>query len=226
LAAGVFGVTGHPDLVYPSNDGGQVGLLEYKATGFSAGVNYQTGFDNSSVDIGDFNGDGSSDVVEGHMAPLSTNSHLKISVSLNNGKGAFYPAIKTTGPLSNENAAVLVAAGDFSNDGKFDVAFSYVDPGNGATHIGVMLGHGDGTLTLTTANYVLPDTIGSPQKMLSGDFNKDGKLDLVAGCGVEICLLVGHGDGTFAAPVQISTGTATNLGSLAGIAIGDVNHDG
>jgi hypothetical protein len=226
IAAGVFGTTGRPDLVYPSDEGqvGQVALLEYKFTGFSAAINYQTGFANSSLDTGDFNGDGSSDIVEGHSAPLNTTSHCMISVSLNNGKGAFYPPTKTIGPISSFNGSIFVAAGDFNGDGKLDVAFTYLDPANQTSYIGVMLGHGDGTLTLTSASYTL--SIGGPQKLFAADFNKDGKLDLITGCGYQLCLLLGNGDGTFAAPVQISTGTNANDEPVNTIAIGDINHDG
>jgi len=51
----------------------------------------------------------------------------------------------------------------------------------------------------------------------TADFNGDGKLDLVVG-GDTVSILLGNGDGTFQAPVDLGVG--------GGVAIGDFNGDG
>ena len=64
-----------------------------------------------------------------------------------------------------------------------------------------------------------------PVVTVSGDFNRDGKLDLaVAGVlpGTNyISVLLGKGDGTFRTPVNYNVGNAPNS-----IAVGDFNQDG
>lgn len=57
--------------------------------------------------------------------------------------------------------------------------------------------------------------------LVAGDFNGDGKLDLAAGAGTSIALLLGNGDGTF----QVSS-FATTAQSVGAFAVGDFNHDG
>ncbi len=64
---------------------------------------------------------------------------------------------------------------------------------------------------------------GSPTYTVSGDFNMDGKLDLIASNsnGI-ISFLAGNGKGGFAAPVTITQPNST----AAQIAVGDFNFDG
>jgi FG-GAP-like repeat/Abnormal spindle-like microcephaly-assoc'd, ASPM-SPD-2-Hydin len=67
-------------------------------------------------------------------------------------------------------------------------------------------------------------TVGSnPFQVAEGDFNGDGKLDVVVSnySGTTISVLLGHGDGTFATQVTYSVGS-----SPFGIAVADLNGDG
>ena len=57
--------------------------------------------------------------------------------------------------------------------------------------------------------------------LVQGDFNKDGKPDLVLG-GSTLQLRLGNGDGTFQAPITISSGNDT----IQDMAAADVNQDG
>src|ERR1035437_3155166 len=57
-----------------------------------------------------------------------------------------------------------------------------------------------------------------------GDFNGDGKLDLVvnnAGSAGTVSVLLGNGDGTFQAPINSAAGTASRS-----LVVGDFNGDG
>lgn len=97
---------------------------------------------------------------------------------------------------------------DFNGDGKLDVAMSvYAD--NGFSVV-VALGNGDGTFQLPVQYYCSGNCID----ILSGDFNNDGKLDLVDGDSI----LLGNGDGTFQ--------SAQALGQVGAILAGDFNEDG
>ena len=82
-----------------------------------------------------------------------------------------------------------------------------------------LLGKGDGTFTAAPS----PATGKSPNGIVVGDFNGDGKLDLaVANEGSNsLTILLGNGDGTFRAAASPATG-ATPFGLVAG----DFNGDG
>jgi hypothetical protein len=81
--------------------------------------------------------------------------------------------------------------------------------------VGAYLGKGDGTFTLA-------GTIAmNSGNLVLGDFNHDGKLDVASSSGQ---LALGNGNGTFQAPVSISS--TPPIQGINGIAAGDVNNDG
>jgi hypothetical protein len=72
-----------------------------------------------------------------------------------------------------------------------------------------------------TANHY---NVGSaPNSIAAGDFNADGHQDLAVTNfnGNDVSILIGNGDGSFAAPVNYTTGI-----SPSAVAIGDFNGDG
>lgn len=85
-------------------------------------------------------------------------------------------------------AAQFGWTGDFSHNGKLDLAFANYGIGAAA----VLLGNGDGTFQ-SANNYPAG---GSAQVTIIGDFNRDGNLDLAVPGGPGLVLL-GRGDGTF-----------------------------
>src|SRR5260221_5166637 len=117
----------------------------------------------------DFNGDGKMDLA------TTNGTNGGITIRLGKGDGSFLPPV-TYHPRYHYNAIV---AGDFNGDGKVDLAVSlpYLCPGCGGYPsylLYVFLGAGDGTFTLATPPrnfYGLP--------LAAGDFNGDGKLDLI-----------------------------------------------
>lgn len=83
-----------------------------------------------------------------------------------------------------------------------------------------MLGNGDGTFQ-TKKDFPAGS---APQSIAAGDFNLDGRPDLVVAndfSGSTVALLLGNGDGTFQSPTTYATGPFP-----CSIAVGDLNLDG
>jgi FG-GAP-like repeat/FG-GAP repeat/IPT/TIG domain len=113
---------------------------------------------------------------------------------------------------------VSVAAGDFNGDGKLDLAVANVGGSVGA--VSILLGNGEGTFQ-PAVNY---DAGSTPDSVAIGDFNGDGKLDLVVAnhLGATVSVLLGNGDGTFQSAVAYPTGGA----NPSSVVVGDFNGDG
>ena len=212
VAVGDFNGDGKPDLAVSSGIAKQVTVLLGNGDGtFRASVNYATSDYPVDLVIGDFNGDGKLDIA-------ATDFSGGVDVLLGNGDGTFQ-APHTT-PLGS-NASYLTAA-DFNHDGKLDLAV-VVGSGGFKESVTVLLGNGDGTFT-AGASYPLSENLSL---IVAADLNLDGKPDLVitgsphGGFAPAVTVMLGNGDGTFAAP--INSGTAAGPSAPA---VADFNGDG
>jgi hypothetical protein len=157
------------------------------------------------VAVGDFNGDGVSDIA-------SVNVNATVSVLIGQGNGTFVTG-STPAVGANSNS---LAVGDFNDDGKYDIATANT---NSAGTVSVLLGSGTGTFTAAASPAVGP----SPNAISVGDFDGDGIQDLVtANSGVPgtVSVLTGNGNGTFTA-----RSTPPTTGNAQGLAVGDFNGD-
>jgi hypothetical protein len=141
--------------------------------------------------------------------------------SLTNPAGAATIGFKPAVNYPVGTAPRAVAPGDFNDDGKTDLAVANSgDAGGGDDgNVSILLGNGDGTFQ--AANNIAAGK--NPVSVAVGDFNGDGRLDLVvANHGNNtVSVLLGNGNGTFQAHVDYATGTGPNS-----VAIGDFNGDG
>lgn len=212
MVSGDFNGDGKLDLAATTLNGISIFLGNGDGT-FQAPVNYAYGAGQAPFAIlaADFNGDGKLD-----LAFTLTLSSSDVAISLGNGDGTFQPPAEfPAGTLPYEGGAL--AAGDFNNDGKLDLAVADFQ----GLQVSVLLGNGDGTLGAAT-QFAVP---GDPQDVAIGDFNRDGKLDSAVTSNLAkssgVCVLLGNGDGTFRPAVGYQTTAAVYKVSVA-----DFNSDG
>jgi uncharacterized protein (TIGR03437 family) len=119
-------------------------------------------------------------------------------------------------PTGGEPKAVAIA--DFNNDGKKDLAVV----NRGSHTVSILLGDGAGNFAAAT-NFSTGDTFSEPFALAVGDFNNDGKSDVVVSKqNVHvISLLLGNGNGGLSTPTDFSVGE-----NPATFAVGDFNGDG
>ena len=163
-----FNGDGKPDAAVPSGFGFSI-LRGDGAGGFAQPVHYITA-NASSVAVSDFNGDGKADLA---LVPEEQNG--KVSVVLGDGAGGFGLAKSfTVGFFPSD-----VTAGDFNGDGKPDLAVANARQfgGTGVSPSSVSVLLGDGAGNFGPAATLAADR--SPRRIIAGDFNADGLIDLV-----------------------------------------------
>jgi len=153
---------------------------------------------------GDFNGDGRLDLA-------ATFAGGQLAVLPGNGDGSFGSPISTQVTTDTSAQLAYLAAGDFTGDGKLDVAVSLTN--SSTSSVAVLIGNGDGSFQAP----VIYPMLGN-RDIVAVDLNHDGILDLV-GDGAALSVLLGNRDGTF----QPEDVTPMAIVSLV---VGDFNGDG
>jgi subtilisin family serine protease len=142
----------------------------------------------------------------------------------NDGTGHFGRQQITSYNSNQLNSNIgAIGVGDFNNDGKLD--FVLVTAMGTESQVVFFKGNGDGTFQLGSG-VALNEAVAASLVFI-GDFNRDGRLDVLVwmgggGVGVQgqnVYELLGNGDGTFAAPKLI-------LPNFGYFGMADLNHDG
>jgi hypothetical protein len=154
--------------------------------------------------VGDFNRDGSQDLV---VANSASNG---VSILLASGAASFAAVTN----FSVGTNPVAVAVGDFNGDGKEDLAVANLDSNN----VSILLGDGAGSFG--PASNLVAGT--NPVWVTVGDFNGDGRQDLAVANSnsATVSVFLGNGSGGFAAAANFAAGPAPSS-----VAVGDFNGD-
>jgi hypothetical protein len=210
MGVGDLNGDGKLDLVVQGDEGATTVLLGSGDGTFVIGASLttQTGI---SMAVADYNNDGNAD--------LAVGSASGVSVYPGAGDGSF--GAGTTG-LSGI-AVGQMSAGDWNGDGVADLAV--IDPGTDL--VSMLLGNGDGTFTAQAPVVSFARNTADIPGIGVGDFNGDGRLDLVLSISAPgydgISFFAGQGDGTFTPQVAAENPLAPALGVVA---LGDFNGDG
>ncbi len=209
ISSADFNGDGRLDIVVGNFDGSLQTLINTGGGYFSASIGTPLVSSVTSVVVGDFNHDGKMDI-----AASGTHTNEGVSVLMGNGDGSFSsPVLYNAG-----SSPTALALGDLNGDGVLDLVVANDNPNVQGT-VSVLLGKGNGTF-------------GSPQSFAAGrqttsvavgDFNLDGKVDVVATNFLSggVTVFLGNGDGTLQNPVSYRTGSGPRS-----IAVGDLNADG
>jgi hypothetical protein len=184
-------------------------------------VNFNTGNAPSPIDflLADFRNLGKPDLLV--LESDDEQGSPAFDFSPNTGGGQFGVPRRT--PI-NLGSVVSMTSGDFNGDGKLDVvaAGGSSAPGS-AFSLYFFQGNADGSFGQGSGTPFPSRVLSSGSLiMYAGDFNKDGKLDVLVGDGVangNAYEFLGNGDGTFE-PGKI---VLANIGYFA---VADLNHDG
>jgi len=166
-----------------------------------------------SIAIADVNHDGKPDILV-----VNTGSQT-LSVLLGDGKGEFHLA---PGPLTPTGAGPNdIALGDFNRDGNLDL----VIPNTGTPYLTILLGDGKGGFKPSPHSPFATQSSPHVHGVAAGDFNGDGKLDVVTDSWGhnQILMFLGDGAGNLILP-----GRAFNTGKrpYQRLRSADFNKDG
>jgi hypothetical protein len=210
------------------NGGGNLDLVVTRGTGASARIEthlgngaFAFGLGTSQLvgggaggphglEVADFNQDGRVDAL---VAAQEVN---RVRIFFGNGTGAFSGVRSEMTPVAPSG----VAAGDFNRDGLVDILV-----GQGSTNqVLALMAEKQGTgQTFYSPEFLAAST--DARGLTPGDFNRDGKPDLVvANAGNDsVSFFRGNGNGTFASGLSFSTGAGTRP---RWVSAGDFDNDG
>lgn len=200
-----FNKDGKPDIAINNWNDHQVSIFINNGTGGFDAPKYFEISTSEYMTVFDGDHDGNLDIVY--------TTGQSFNLLLGDGTGNFG---KYAYPLSASGFSNCLA-GDFNGDGKTDIAF--IKPGRNRGGIGIALANAG-------SGYTTPQYLGAgytPIGLAAGDFNRDGKLDLLTinRDSNDLSFLPGDGAGNFPAARIADTGIFINA-----LLVKDLNQDG
>jgi hypothetical protein len=225
VAVADFNGDGSPDMAVTSPNDSTVSVFLNNGDGaFGAAQTFGVGAYPTDITVGDFNSDGKIDIVTADSGTTGLSGSGATSVFLGNGDGTFQTARST--PTATVNA---LTTGDFNADGRLDVAVAgYWVAWNGEEYwqtgsVNVLLGRGDGTFDHSSGAIEVANLFALAIR--TGDFNGDGKEDLVASTDYyQAVVYLGNGNGTFSGDRYLAPGELW-YGAVA-LEVADFDGDG
>jgi hypothetical protein len=206
---------GKPDLISTSDNGEAINVwLNNRKGGFVLPHQFYAGGESNVLAVGDVLGNGRTDIVAaGYGGSDNWTGKDPLSLFLGNGKGGFTRAWSSDVIPTDARISSLALADFYGNGGL-------------------------GLVTADTAGDVFVSFTSGPPRFQSlfipaiaanpgptyvavGDFNGDGKPDIVVAGGGAVSVLLNQGNGVFGAPQTYTVG-----GSPTAVAVGDLNRDG
>lgn len=188
LASGDFNGDGRLDLAIVFESTNTLSILLGRGNGFFGfPTNYVASARPKSMALTDLDGDGIVDIV------IPNASSRSLLILFGRRDGTFEaPPLYPVGPLPRG-----VAVADFNGDGKADLA----TPNEGSNDLSIMLGNGDGVFQ-PSSRVSLVDALTNPRPVsaATGDFNRDGVVDLAMAAATptnQVTIVLGRGNGTF-----------------------------
>jgi len=178
--------------------------------------------------LGDFNGDGKTDI-------LAYGNATSSEILLSKGDGSFTvitPSIQLP-QLNQSNGTIGFQLGDFNGDGKTDILIY----GDTLSNNALYLSNGDGNFTKASLFNLTQTSLNKSDGTIGfqlGDFNGDGRTDILTyGDYVSNnALYLSNGDGSFQPSptsfnlTQTSLNTSSAVQGFLGFQLGDFNGDG